>query len=176
MPVRSNFRACLDQFDFGPTTLSFVGAASQRIRRTPAKRSRTRYPTFFLLQFRVGHGLLRQRGREMQAHAGECVLINGTEPYDLDCPQSTTAAILRMPEDWLRRWLPSPETSSPMVFAARRLEFGAVRRHGAVCAWKPAQNLALPRSTVAEQIAASPDARPEARAPNASTPAPCSAT
>ena len=36
-PVRSNFRACLDQIDFGPATLSFVGAASQRIRRTPAQ-------------------------------------------------------------------------------------------------------------------------------------------
>ena len=102
-PVRSHFRACLDQIDFGPATLSFVGAASQRIRRTPARISRTRYPTFFLLQFRVGHGLLRQRSKEVRAHAGECVLINGTEPYELDCPQSTSAAILRMPEDWLRR-------------------------------------------------------------------------
>lgn len=152
-PVRSNFRACLDQFDFGPATLSFVGAASQRIRRTPAKISRTRYPTFFLLQFRVGHGLLRQRGREMQTHAGECVLINGTEPYELDCPQSTSAAILRMPEDWLRRWLPSPETYSPMVFAqgdwssALCAAMGSLRME--TCA-----DLALPRSAVAEQIAA----------------------
>ena len=151
-PVRSNFRACLDQFDFGPTTLSFVGAASQRIRRTPAKISRTRYPTFFLVQFRVGNGLLRQRGREMQAHAGECVLINGTEPYELDCPQSTSAAILRMPEDWLRRWLPSPEGISPMVFAqgdwssALCAAMGSLRLE--TCA-----DLALPRSAVAEQIA-----------------------
>jgi AraC family transcriptional activator of tynA and feaB len=150
--ARSNFRACLDQFDFGPATLSFVGAASQQIRRTPARISRTRYPAFFLVQFRVGHGLLRQCGKEVQAHAGECVFIDGTEPYELDCPQSSLAAILRMPEDWLRRWLPNPETSAAMLFS-----------HGdwsaALCAamaslrLETCSDLALPRSTVAEQIA-----------------------
>jgi AraC family transcriptional regulator, positive regulator of tynA and feaB len=152
-PVRSQFRACLDQIDFGPTTLSFVGAASQRIRRTPAKISRTRYPAFCLVQFRVGHGILRQRGRELQAHAGECVLVDGTEPYDLECPQPTSAAILRMPEDWLRRWLPNPEFTSPTLFA--RGDWSS-----ALCAamsslrLETCRDLALPRSTVAEQIAA----------------------
>ena len=152
-PVRSHFRACLDQIDFGPTTLSFVGAASQRIRRTPAKISRTRYPAFCLVQFRVGHGILRQRGRELQAHAGECVLVDGTEPYDLECPQATSAAILRMPEDWLRRWLPNPDFSAPTLFS--RGDWSS-----ALCAamsslrLETCCDLALPRSTVAEQIAA----------------------
>ena len=151
-PVRSHFRACLDQVDFGPASLSFVGAASQSIRRTPAKISRTRYPTFCLVQFRVGQGTLRQRGRELQVHAGECILIDGTATYELDCPQATSAAILRMPEDWLRRWLPNPEQSSPTLFS-----------HGdwssALCAamsslrLETCSDLALPRSTVAEQIA-----------------------
>jgi len=151
-PVRGNFRACLDQFDFGPATLSFVGAAGQRIRRTPAKISRTRYPTFFLLQFRVGHGLLRQRGREMRAHAGECVLINGTEPYELDCPQATSAAILRMPEDWLRRWLPNPEDATPMVFTQGDWST-ALCAAMASLRLESCSDLALPRSAVAEQIA-----------------------
>ena len=151
-PVRSHFRACLDQIDFGPATLSFVGAASQRIRRTPARISRTRYPTFFLLQFRVGHGLLRQRSKEVRAHAGECVLINGTEPYELDCPQSTSAAILRMPEDWLRRWVPNPETLSPMVFSQGDWS-SALCAAMACLRLETCSDLALPRSTVAEQIA-----------------------
>ena len=151
-PVRSHFRACLDQIDFGPATLSFVGAASQRIRRTPARISRTRYPTFFLVQFRVGHGLLRQRSKEVQAHAGECVLINGTEPYELDCPQSTSAAILRMPEDWLRRWVPNPETISPMVFSQGDWS-SALCAAMASLRLETCADLALPRSVVAEQIA-----------------------
>ncbi len=68
-PVPSQFRACMDQIHLGPATLSFVGAASQQIRRTAARISRSRYPAFYLVQFRVGHGTLRQRGKEVQIHA-----------------------------------------------------------------------------------------------------------
>jgi AraC family transcriptional regulator, positive regulator of tynA and feaB len=88
----------------------------------------------------------------LQAHAGECILIDGTEPYDLECPQATSAAILRMPEDWLRRWLPNPEFSSPTLFA--RGDWSS-----ALCAamsslrLETCTELALPRSTVADQIA-----------------------
>lgn len=150
-PVRGNFRACLDQLDFGPASLSFVGAASQRIRRTPARISHTRYPTFFLVQFRVGHGLLRQRGQEVYAHPGECVLIDGTAPYELDCPQATTAAILRMPEDWLKRWIPNPEVSATMLFAQGDWS-SALCAAMASLRLETCSKLALPRSTVAEQI------------------------
>jgi len=151
-PVRSHFRACLDQLDFGPASLSFVSAASQRIHRTPARISHTRYPTFFLVQFRVGHGLLRQRGKEVRAHAGECVLVNGTEPYELDCPQATSAAILRMPEDWLKRWLPNPEISAAMLFSQGDWSSALCAAMGSL-RLETCSDLALPRSIVAEQIA-----------------------
>jgi AraC family transcriptional activator of tynA and feaB len=150
-PARSNFRACLDQIDFGATTLSFVGAASQRIRRTPARISRTRFPAFFLVQFRIGHGLLRQRGKERHVHAGDCVLIDGTEPYDLECPQASSAAILRMPEQWLRRWLPNPEHSAAMLFSQGDWS-SALCAAMASLRLETCGDLALPRSTVAEQI------------------------
>ncbi|HEY1898199.1 MAG TPA: helix-turn-helix domain-containing protein [Steroidobacteraceae bacterium] len=151
-PVRSNFRACMDQLDFGATTLSFVGAASQHIRRTPARISRTRYPTFFLLQFRIGQGLLRQRGKEVQVHTGDCVLVDGTEPYDLMCPQASSAVILRMPEDWLRRWLPNPENCAAMLFSQGDWS-SALCAAMASLRLETCAELALPRSTVAEQIA-----------------------
>jgi AraC family transcriptional activator of tynA and feaB len=152
-PLRSNFRACMDQIDFGATTLSFVGAASQHIRRTSARISRTRYPAFFLVQFRIGHGLLRQRGKEVHMRAGDCALVDGTQPYDLECPQASSAAILRMPEDWLRRWLPNPAESAAMLFSQGDW-------NSALCAamaslrLETCGDLALPRSTVAEQIGA----------------------
>ena len=151
-PVRSQFRACLDQLDFGPATLSFVGAASQRIRRTLARIARTRYPAFFLLQFRRGHGLVRQGGRQVQAHAGDCVLIDGTEPYDLDCPQSTSAAVLRMPEEWLRHWLPDPERSAALVFSQGDWSSALCAAMGSL-RLQDCDDLVLPRATVAEQIA-----------------------
>ncbi len=151
-PVRSHFRACLDQIDFGPATLSFVGAASQRIRRTPAKISRTRYPAFFLVQFRVGHGILRQRGKELQAHAGECVLVDGTEPYDLDCPQCHVGGDFAHAGGLAAALAAKSRISSPTLFS--RGDWSS-----ALCAamsslrLETCSDLALPRSTVAEQIA-----------------------
>lgn len=151
-PMRGSFRACMDQVEFGAATLTFVGAASQHIRRTPARISRTRYPSFFLVQFRMGHGLLRQRGRELHVRPGDCVLIDGTEPYDLECPRASSAAILRMPQDWLRRWLPHPEESAALLFSQGDW-------NSALCAamaslrLETCSDLALPRGTVAEQIA-----------------------
>src|ERR1700733_10617262 len=69
VPARGQLRAG-DQLDFGPATLSFVGAASAQTRRTPARIAHTRHPTFFLVQFRVGHGTLRQRGRDLHIRTG----------------------------------------------------------------------------------------------------------
>ncbi len=152
-PVRSQFRACMDQVDLGPTTLSFVGAASQQIRRTAARISHSRYPAFYLVQFQVGHGTLRQRGGEVQIHAGECVLIDGAEPHELECPQSTSAAILRMPERWLRRWLPNPESSSAMLFSQGGWS-SALCAAMASLRLDTCGDLALPRNIVAEQLAA----------------------
>jgi AraC family transcriptional activator of tynA and feaB len=142
-----------DPLEFGPATLSFVGAASPQIRRTPARLAHTRHPTLFLVQFRIGHGTLRQRGTDLHIRTGECVLIDGTEPYDLECPQTIAAAILRMPEAWLRRWLPNPESAAPMLFSHSDWS-SALCAAMASLRVETCGDLALPRSTVAEQIAA----------------------
>jgi AraC family transcriptional activator of tynA and feaB len=150
-PVRGQVRAG-EQLDFGPATLSFVGAASPQLRRTPARIAHTRHPAYFLVQFRVGHGTLRQRGRDLHIRAGECALIDGTQPYDLECPQTTSAAILRMPDAWLRRWLPNPESASPLLFSQADWS-SALCAAMASLRLETCADLALPRSAVAEQIA-----------------------
>jgi AraC family transcriptional regulator, positive regulator of tynA and feaB len=153
LPGRGQPRAS-DQLDFGPATLSFVGATSPQIRRTPARIAQARHPnpTFFLVQFRVGHGTLRQRGRDLHIRTGECALIDGTQPYDLECPQTLSAAILRMPDAWLRRWVPNPENASPTVLSQGDWSSALC---AAMASLRPETcgDLALPRSAVAEQIA-----------------------
>lgn len=151
LPARGQLRAG-EQLDFGPATLSFVGAASPQTRRTPARIAHTRHPTFFLVQFRVGHGTLRQRGRDLHIRSGECALIDGTQPYDLECPHTTSAAILRMPDAWLRRWLPNPESASPLLFSQGDWS-SALCAAMASLRLETCADLALPRSAVAEQIA-----------------------
>jgi len=150
---RRLFSARLDQVQLGPTTLNFLEAGSQRVRRTAARIARTRYPGFILMQLRAGQLALRQQGREVHLRSGECVLINGSEPYDLECPQVTSAAALRMPEDWLRQWLPRPQDCTARLIcgsdwgAALCAAVGSLRRD--TCT-----KLALPPTVVGEQIAA----------------------
>ena len=151
-PLRSQFRARLDQADFGPGTLSFLDAQAQRVHRTHARIARTRDAVFFLLQMRAGEMLLKQLGREVQVRSGECVLINGSEPYELECPQATSALAVRMPEEWLRRWLPNPADCAARPLRcgdwsmALRAAVGSLHRDS--CA-----QLALPATVVAEQLA-----------------------
>ncbi len=152
-PLGDRFRARLEQAELGPATLNLVYAESQRVERTRAKIANSRYPVFFLLQLRAGRIGLRQLGREAHLRAGESVLIDGTEPYELICPEATSSLALRLPEPWLKRWIPYPERCGARVFggggwsaalnaALSSLEVDAL------------EQLVLPPGIVAEQIAA----------------------
>src|SRR5262249_27885970 len=140
--------------ELGPATLCVVAADTQTVRRTRAQIAHSRYPAYFLLALRTGQLRLQQYGRESQLHSGECILVDCKEPYRLDCPAATRCVALRLPQDWLRDWLPSAE-----AFANR--PFGATGWGAALSAalasldtdWEE-QDLALPESVVAEQMAA----------------------
>lgn len=152
-PLRERFRARLVQADLGAATANYLEAESQRIHRTRAKIARSRYPVFFLLQLRAGQMRLQQRGREADIHRGECVVIDGTEPYEIDCPERTEALALRLPEDWLKGWLPRPEHLAAVRFAGGGWSSALCAALGSLDV-ASCDHLALPGATVAEQIAA----------------------
>lgn len=150
-PARSCFHACLDQVDFGPATANFLEAETQRVRRTKSKIARMHSPMFMLMQLREGHVWLKQSGHEVKVGPGECVFIDGTEPYELECPHLTKAMALRLPGDWLRGWLAQPERYAARVFttsgwsaalcaAVANLDVGSC------------DQLALPRDAIADPI------------------------
>jgi len=151
-PLRDCFRARLDQVDLGPVTASFIDAETQHVHRTVGKIARSRYPVFMLLQFRTGHARLRQLGHETLLHPGECVLIHGSEPYDLECLQATSALALRLPEEWLKGWLPHPERVPGLPLNGSG--WGGTLRAALSCLdLQSCQQLALPSGVVAEHIA-----------------------
>lgn len=152
-PLRDTFRARMDQVELGAITASFIDAEAQQVRRTLAKISRSRFPVFMLMQLRAGKARLTQDGHESQLAPGDTVLINGSEPYELECPQATSALALSLPQDWLKRWLPHPERVPALPFGASG--WGAALSTTLSCLdWQSCDQLALPRSAVAEQIAA----------------------
>ncbi len=151
-PVRDRFRACLDQVDLGPATANFLAADTQHVRRTRAKISRLDSPMFILMQLRVGTVGLQQSGREVRVGPGECVFIDGTEPYELQCPHPTKAMALRLPADWLKGWIAQPERHAGQLFSAGGWS-------SALCAAVASLNIdscdrmALPRDAIADPIA-----------------------
>jgi AraC family transcriptional activator of tynA and feaB len=151
-PARDRFHASLDQVDLGPATANFLEADTQQVRRTRAKIARMHTPMFMLMQLRAGQVRYHQLGREVRVGPGECVLIDCTEPYELECPHPTRAVALRLPADWLKRWIAQPESHAAQLFNGGGWS-------AALCAAVASldinsrDNLALPAGEIAETIA-----------------------
>ncbi len=95
-PAREHFRGRLDQYELGPATLYIVEADSQTIRRTPQRIAGSRYAGYFLLQLRQGQLRFQQFGRESHVNAGDCVLIDCSAPYRLECLPTTRSVALEV--------------------------------------------------------------------------------
>jgi AraC family transcriptional activator of tynA and feaB len=169
-PVRNRFHASLDQVDLGPATANFLEADTQLVRRTRAKIARMRVPIFILMQLRVGEVLFRQLGHEVHLGPGECVFVDGTEPYELECLSLTKAVALRLPADWLSGWLAQPQEHAAKAFRSQGWS-------SALCAFlsgldlHSCDQLALPPDALAEPIATllkmaiGPEPEPSSRQP-----------
>jgi AraC-like DNA-binding protein len=151
-PVRDHFHASLDQIDLGPATANFLEADTQQVRRTRAKIARMHTPMFMLMQLRAGQVRFHQLGHEVRVGPGECVFIDCTEPYEVECPHPTRAVALRLPADWLRRWIAQPERHAAQLFNGGGWS-------ATLCAAVASldinsrDNLALPAGEIAETIA-----------------------
>ena len=153
-PQRHQFHARLEQSDLGPATLNFVDADAQTIRRTPARIAHSRYPAYFLLQLRAGRLRFQQYGRDSCIETGECVLVDCNAPYRLECVQPTRSLALRFPRDWLRNWIPSPESLAGRPFRSGTGWSATLATALANLDTGRDEELALPEGAVAEQIAA----------------------
>ena len=151
--ARDGFRALLDQMEFGPATLNIVEADKQTVTRTPAHIARSSFNTLFLLQLRSGQAHLRQYGRESQLETGDCVLIDCKEPYAIDCSPVTRSVALRFQHDWLRNWVPFPESICARRLASTAGWGAALSMALASLDAGGADELALPKGVVAEHIA-----------------------
>ena len=153
-PERQHFHGRLDQSGLGPATMYFLQADTQTVQRTRARISQSRYAGYFLLQLRAGQLHFQQYGRESRIETGDSVLIDCSAPYRLECMSTTRSVALRFSEEWLRNWIPAPES-----LAGRPLRSGsgwgrALSAALATLDTEGDEELALPAGTVAEQIAA----------------------
>ncbi len=153
-PADESFQAHLEQSPLGPATVNFVEATAQSVARTRGAISRSRAAVFHLLHLRAGQFELQDAERSIVLHAGDCVLVDSTEPHTARCPVSTRCLIVQFPRDWLRGWLPAPEEIVDRVLRPQTGWSSALA--AALASLRPdtLDALALPRGSVAEQIAA----------------------
>jgi AraC-like DNA-binding protein len=147
------FTGRLLQSRLGPAWLNLIDASEQWMRRTYAGIARTQSQSIRLLQLRAGEFELRQYGRGCRIQAGDCVLIDSQEPYELSCSGRTVCLSVGFPRQWLSNWLPSPHAQ-----VARKLPrqwWGAALARALSCL-DPSRidDLVLPGDVVADQIAA----------------------
>ncbi len=152
--ARDRFRAQLDQSEFGPATLYLVEADTQTIRRTPTRIARSRYDGFFLLQLRAGQIHFQQYGRETRIDVGDSVLIDCGAPYRLECVDTTRSVALRFSREWLRNWLPAPESLAGRPLRGGDSWSSVLSAALASLDTDGEEALALPEGVVAEQFAA----------------------
>ncbi|MET0281719.1 MAG: AraC family transcriptional regulator [Steroidobacteraceae bacterium] len=147
------FEACLEAAQFASGSLYDVQAGAQRVRRTPARIARSRTAWILLMQVRAGEALFRQYGRECALRAGDTVVVDCAQPYELDCLGATRSVMLRYPHDWLSAWLPSVESAAARVYRAGDGWGGALSAALAGLETTHAEPLALPAGVVSEQLA-----------------------
>lgn len=152
-PERSNFRARLDAVPFGSGSLYLVQAGTQYVRRTPHNIARSQGNWTILMQVREGKARFSQHGRECALQAGDCTVVDCTEPYELDCQGPTRSLVMRFPRDWLSTWLPSPEAAAARVFSPGEGWGGALSAAMAGLEHCVETDLQLPAGTVADQLA-----------------------
>jgi AraC-like DNA-binding protein len=153
-PERDHFHAQLEESELGPAMLYIVEADTQTVRRTPARIAHSRYADYFLLQLRAGRLHFQQYGRESVIETGDSVLVDCSAPYRLECLPMTRSVVVRFPRDWLRNWIPSPESLAGRPFRCGAGWSNALAAALATLDTEHEQELALPAGVVAEQIAA----------------------
>jgi AraC family transcriptional regulator, positive regulator of tynA and feaB len=146
------FSAQLDQYSLGPATANFLRATSQSVARSRRCISRSNQEAFLLVHLREGEFEFARHGQATQVRAGDCLLMDSRERYEVRCPRPTRCLILHLPPRWLRGLLPNPEAVAGRVLRPDRGWSAALT--AAIAALQPNElsRLALPPGVVAEQV------------------------
>lgn len=150
---RDRFFGCLQQELLGAAALSRFEVEQQVVTRTGAAIARSRQTQYELVYLRKGAMSLQQAGRTAELNRGECVLFDSKQPYQFATQGETSSLTVHCPHQWLQCWMRSPDdclakpVTSQMPWGTPLLALlEAVAREGI-------DDSALPRHTVADQIA-----------------------
>lgn len=105
--------------------LNRVEASTQDVYRTPVGIARSRALPFYLITQTEQPWQVRQGGRIVQLRAGDAVLVDSAQTYELHFPHSVTCLSVQMPRAWVGTWLQTVDTREARV-AHRECGWGAM--------------------------------------------------
>jgi AraC family transcriptional regulator, positive regulator of tynA and feaB len=99
--------------------LSFnqVIARTQDVYRTPAAIAGGGAHPFYLIAQQASGWHMRQHGHTAHLRAGDAVLVDSARAYELHFPDSLTVMSIKLPRDWVGRWLAQADSAVPRVVA-----------------------------------------------------------
>ena len=102
--------------------LSFnqVIACTQDVFRTPAGIARGGQHPFYLIAQQGSAWHVRQHGHTAHLRAGDAVLVDSAQPYELHFPESLTVMSIALPRHWVGRWLAQVDSAAPRMVARER--------------------------------------------------------
>lgn len=102
--------------------LSFnqVIASTQDVFRTPAAIARGDRHPFYLIAQHGSAWHVRQHGHTAHLRAGDSVLVDSAQPYELHFPESLTVMSIALPRHWVGRWLAQVDGVAPRMVARER--------------------------------------------------------
>ena len=153
-PSRAHFHGQLERMSLGPAMLHTIEADAQNVSRTYSRIAQSHQTAaYIILQLRSGQMHFAQHGREAYIEAGDSVLVDCNVPYRLEAGPTRSVAV-RFEADWLHNWIPSPQSIACRAFRANEPWSNTLCTALANLDSSSVEDLALPASVVAEQIAA----------------------
>jgi AraC-like DNA-binding protein len=145
-----NFAAHWSSRGVGPLRMLTLAATPQRVVHAGDRGGSHPDPTFQLLYCTRAALAGRVGAEPIRLEAGDCVLIDNAQPYDLSMEDHEAIDIV-MPFSWLERWLPDP---APTVARPIPTATGWARPLGSFlhAMADELDSAALPRISIAEQV------------------------
>lgn len=111
--------ASMQQHDLGPLKLSAISIGSAHsVVRSQGAAARERQPHLNLNWIRSGAWQVDHYGRRVDLGPGDMVLLDNRQPYSVTTEHGSEHIVARLPIEWVRCWLPSPEAAVARVVRA----------------------------------------------------------
>ena len=151
--ARSHFVGRVVGAGLGRTQIYFITAESdQKADHGHACVAQRGDDSLCLIHIRCGGFHFETQGRSVDLMVGDCMLLDSKQLFRFSLPNSSAALIVRITADWLRRWIPQFEDVAGIRIDGSR-GWGQTLSH-ALSNVDPMHvaELALPGSTVADQL------------------------